>query len=530
MPRNTSNPRPEAPGRSADPPDNTRPAKRGRYDKEPFSSTTDSKDVGPDQKLKSPLSIKPRNQLEATGMHQKGVGDDCQLPTALEDSGVGYSNINQQEMGQRLAGRSLTGDYMQFENRESGATNTGQSSDQLVARESFVHDSGANPSTADPEGSQGAAALSSTNQHENTSGSDQPFLSLQPNLNKPFETGQAAIAKRFYQTLYNPEKPTAAEAAMANEMVRLFPHLFCDDRTKLRPNGPDRYSRVIEFNGQQIGIANFFQEEMPKVDGYDVTMTIDYIMSGIHARTSLVPYFWFRRIRVRFDLHDIGDMVINQMPNPMPYTANYEQPPTDVFRIHEPLRSSGNPPVDIPNAPNSLRHGPGEPLSIASVMSAPPARAAAANAPPPNMPPTSVFHVHASPAYAPTANAPIANAPAANAPAGVMTSLPGHLFQRDGLTKLVSCRQSRKILYAFVQYKDINVGDFQAVESKAVRNTRHPLRYQQLWRNDGRTEVVFNPNNSWLEVHYDGKLFGHIRINHPTRGLDEDPSSEPQDF
>ncbi|KAI1804702.1 hypothetical protein F4811DRAFT_263496 [Daldinia bambusicola] len=467
---------------------------------------------------------------------QEGDGGSRERPEALEGPDTEDSNANQQPgtgAGTQL-GSHASESVRQLVTR------------QLATRQNFLGGSrteshSASEFNADPTNSERTATPIGASQFNLAL---RLQLQAQPNLSISHPPGLAAILQTIYDTIKNPENPTRAERDMAGEMQQLFPHLFCDERTKLLQNGPNRYSRVVHFNGQHVGVANFFQELLPRVQGFSADMTIFYVMAGIHARTSLVPYFWFRRIRVRFDNVYVGDIEIDHMPNPLPPLTNFEDAPSRIFQVHDPLRSSQNPPVDIPNAPPFMA-GPNAPVvdnSIAALVVAPPAAAAAAaananananagnaaaaaDAAPDNVnvanaPVGNAAVANAPAANAPAANAPVANAPGANAP---LTALPGHLFQQDGRTRILSYRSVRKMVYGLIKYNGETVGEITACEEMAAtlrrRHVKQADRFAMLFQADGQTQTQFNAGTGKFDVYYEGDLFGDLKIDHPTRGL-----------
>ncbi|KAI0103532.1 hypothetical protein F4814DRAFT_452880 [Daldinia grandis] len=133
----------------------------------------------------------------------------------------------------------------------------------------------------------------------------------------------------------NPQNPTQADRDRFEKLARLYPYLFCDHRTTLLHNDHSPSSRIIEFDGKQIGSVIFFPNLLPVIPGCDKATTIAYILSGAHDRTRLVPWPFLWRILIKFDTAFVGAIELRHMPNPLP-------PPT-------------NPNGDVPNMPPAER-------------------------------------------------------------------------------------------------------------------------------------------------------------------------------
>lgn len=487
------------------------------------------KDVGPDYKLKLPLGVGLREELEPIKDYEEELyledDDAYQFPDTPEESDSEGSQLGgEREMTERLASMGLmdVGDHEPRVEKENVVImidddlpdassdvedneprvdkgkgkekervviviDDDSSDEDYVSRRSVSRNFGANP-LRHKEG-----AVARRNQRLD--------LVHPPRRNNSQIAGQASNLDDLYQSL-SPQNPTQADLDKYQKLARLYPHLFCDDRTKLLPNGYIPSSRIIRFDGQQIGVVHFFPDLLPVVPGYDMAMTITYVLSGVHDRTRLEPWPFLWRILIKFDSKAIGTVELRQMPMPMPLPlpANPDGSRTDLFQIHSPLRSSNAPPVDVPNAPPVDEQLSGHPTSNVAYANEPVVNVAAA--PPDNARPGSI------------------------AP---MTSLPGHLFQPDGLTKIESYGTIGSIVYGIVKYNDQVIGSLDAcpIMSASLKRARIPERFNKLFKNDGLTKVCYNPATRKLDVFYNNVIFGNIRIDHPTGGLPQGPPPPP---
>ncbi|KAI1656896.1 hypothetical protein F4813DRAFT_362203 [Daldinia decipiens] len=495
------------------------------------------KGVGPDYKLKLPLAVGLREELEPIMDYEDEDelypedADAYQFPDTPEESDSAGSQLGgEREMTERLASMGLMDDHvdppyasMEVENHESIVDkeevvvmtdddlphaspdvedhetrvekgkgkekervviviDDDNSDEDYVSRQNVLRNFGASSSSADPFNVVPEGAVARRSQR--------PGPMNLPRRNSSQRAGQAANLDDLYQSL-SPQNPTEADYDKYQKMARLYPHLFCDDRTKLLPNGYIPSSRIIRFDGQQIGVVHFFPDLLPVIPGYDMATTITYVLSGAHDRTGLEPWPFLWRIQIKFDSKVIGTVEFRQMPVPLPPPANLDESSTDLLKIHSPLRRPNAPPVDIPNAPP----------------------------------------VDEQVSWGPSSNVSVANEPAASSNSGPsrsiapMTALPGHLFQPDGLTKIEYCKTVRAIVYGTVKYNDQVVGDLEAcpVMSMLLKRVRISERFNKLFKNDGLTKVDYNPATRKLDVLYNNALFGHIKINHPTGGLPQGP-------
>ncbi|KAI0847058.1 hypothetical protein F5Y00DRAFT_124625 [Daldinia vernicosa] len=246
--------------------------------------------------------------------------------------------------------------------------------ESYVARQNVLRDFGASSSNADPSNVEPKykhkkRTFASHNQQPSPAhlpGHNNPQIARQAaNMNSSPNSqrvGQALNLDDLYESL-NPQNPTQADHDKYRKLVRLYPHLFRDDRTKLLPNGFISSSRLIKFDGQPIGIMHFFPGLLPVIPGYDTAMTIEYVLSGVHDRTRLEPWPFLWRILIKFDCRTIGTIELRHMPVPLPPPANPDGSHTDLLQIHCPLRSSNTPPVDLPGAPPVDKQFSGHPTS-----------------------------------------------------------------------------------------------------------------------------------------------------------------------